>query len=82
MRFGRGRHELYAAFRSDAGRVLAAIQPAHRRYSEGPRTICPSPFQQEKLDTEPDLECLGTQPTPKNLWKIWKAAGKDRIRRK
>ena len=73
---------MYAAFRSDAGRVVSVIQPAYRRYSEGRRTLCPLPFQHEKRDTEPDLECLGTQPTPNNLWKIWKAAGQDRNRRK
>ncbi len=40
------------------------------------------PSSQKFLDTEPDLECLGTQPTPKNLWKIWKADAKERMRRK
>ena len=73
---------MFAAFRSDAGRVVSIIQPAYRRCSEGQRTSCPWPFQHEKRDTELDLECLGTQPTPKNLWKIWKAVGQDRIRRK
>jgi hypothetical protein len=55
---------------------------AHRRYSEGQRKFNPLPFHHEKLDTELDLECLLTQPTPKNLWKIWKAGGKERMRRK
>jgi hypothetical protein len=31
------------------------------------RTICPLPLPHEKLDTELDLECLGTQATPKDL---------------
>jgi len=32
--------------------------------------------------TEADTECLETRPTAKNSWKIRKAVGKERIRRK
>ena len=43
--------------------------------------VYPLPFGQQSRDTESDLESLGTQPTQKNLWKIWKAVGGRKRRR-
>jgi len=41
-----------------------------------------SRHRRAKRDTESDTECLGTRPTAKDLWKIWKVAGQQKSSRK
>jgi len=48
----------------------------------GQRIFRPLPYRQEKDDTESDLECRRTEPTPKDLWKTWKAASEEKMTRK